>query len=174
MIDGAVSIRSSEPVQVGQFLLGQNLRNPPLPRGDPGLTILVPQEQFRLEYVFVTPSSYVPTVNGQSWVLVSREPGVAITLDGAPIEAESNTAMPADFLMQQMAWREALDEAQDEDELDVLAQQVRSQRRQMLESVGECIDVRRDFAAAAQQVRALMFIERFAEEVDRRLDALGQ
>jgi hypothetical protein len=88
MIDGAVSIRSSEPVQVGQFLLGQNLRNPPLPRGDPGLTILVPQEQFRLEYVFVTPSSYVPTVNGQSWVLVSREPGVAITLDGALVEAE--------------------------------------------------------------------------------------
>ena len=34
-------------------------------------------------------------------------------LRGAPIEAESNTAMPAAFLMQQMAWREALDEAAD-------------------------------------------------------------
>ena len=33
---------------------------------------------------------------------------------GAPIDAESNTAMPRDFLMQQMAWREALDEARDE------------------------------------------------------------
>lgn len=88
MIDGAVSIRASEPVQVGQFLLGQNLRNPPLERGDPGLTILVPQEQFRREYVFVTPSSYVPTVNGQSYVLISREPGVAITLDGEEVDAE--------------------------------------------------------------------------------------
>ena len=28
--------------------------------------------------------------------------------------------------------------------------------------------------AAAQQVRALMFIERFAADVDRRLEALGQ
>lgn len=88
MIDGAVSIRASAPVQVGQFMLGQNVRTPPLERGDPGLTIVVPQEQFRREYVFVTPRSYAPTVNGQSWVLVSREPGVAITLDGAAIETE--------------------------------------------------------------------------------------
>jgi len=34
-------------------------------------------------------------------------------LQGAPINAENNTAMPAAFLMQQMAWREALDEAHD-------------------------------------------------------------
>lgn len=88
MLEGPVSIASSEPVQVGQLLLGQNYRNPPLPRGDPGMTILVPAEQFRREYVFVTPSSYVATVNGQSWVLVSREPGVAISLDGAPVEAD--------------------------------------------------------------------------------------
>ncbi|MDO4769981.1 MAG: Fe-S protein assembly co-chaperone HscB, partial [Brachymonas sp.] len=32
-------------------------------------------------------------------------------LNGQAIEAESNTAMPADFLMQQMQWREELDEA---------------------------------------------------------------
>ena len=32
-------------------------------------------------------------------------------LRGAPINAENNTAMPAAFLMQQMEWREALDEA---------------------------------------------------------------
>jgi hypothetical protein len=32
-------------------------------------------------------------------------------LGGAPINAENNTAMPAEFLMQQMEWREALDEA---------------------------------------------------------------
>jgi hypothetical protein len=88
MLFGPVSIRASEPVQVAQFLLGQNFRNPPLPRGDPGMTILVPQEQFRREYVFVTPSSYVPRVNGQSWVLVSREPGVAVTLDGELVDAD--------------------------------------------------------------------------------------
>uniref|UniRef100_UPI0032B262A3 Fe-S protein assembly co-chaperone HscB n=1 Tax=uncultured Aquincola sp. TaxID=886556 RepID=UPI0032B262A3 len=34
-------------------------------------------------------------------------------LRGAPINAENNTAMPAAFLMQQMEWREALDDAGD-------------------------------------------------------------
>ncbi|HEY8357226.1 MAG TPA: Fe-S protein assembly co-chaperone HscB, partial [Ramlibacter sp.] len=43
-------------------------------------------------------------------------------LRGAPIAAESNTAMPAAFLMEQMEWREALDEADGEPALDVLAQ----------------------------------------------------
>lgn len=88
MIEGPVSIAATQPIQVGQILLGQNIENPPLERGDPALTMLVPQEQFRTEYVFVTPSSYVATTGGQSWLLVSREPGVAITLDGAPLEAE--------------------------------------------------------------------------------------
>jgi molecular chaperone HscB len=32
-------------------------------------------------------------------------------LNGAPVNAENNTAMPAAFLMQQMQWREALEEA---------------------------------------------------------------
>src|SRR6188768_488702 len=47
-------------------------------------------------------------------------------IHGAPIEAESNTAMPADFLMQQMQWREALDEADGIDNLDEIAAQASS------------------------------------------------
>lgn len=86
LIEGPLSIESSEPVQVAQLLLGQNLRQPPLPRGDPALTILVPEEQFRVEYVFLTPRSYVRTVNGQSWVLVSRAPGATIVLDGETVD----------------------------------------------------------------------------------------
>lgn len=95
-------------------------------------------------------------------------------LHGAPIEAESNTAMPHEFLLQQMAWRESLEEAGGEDELDALVHEVHGRRRQMLDELGICIDERHDFPAAAQVVRALMFIERFAQDVDRRLDALGQ
>ena len=39
-------------------------------------------------------------------------------LHGAPILAEDNTAMPAAFLMQQMEWREALEEAGTAAQLD--------------------------------------------------------
>ena len=95
-------------------------------------------------------------------------------LGGAPIGAEDNTAMPAAFLMQQMEWREALDEAQGASDIDALDAQVRAARQQALARCGELLDVAQDCAAAAAQVRALMFIERFARDIDRRLEQLGQ
>lgn len=95
-------------------------------------------------------------------------------MNGAPVQAENNTAMPADFLMQQMSWREELEEAGDASALDALQQQVQSARARALSSLDWLIDEKGDYPAAAQQVRALMFIERFSTELDERLDRLGQ
>jgi molecular chaperone HscB len=95
-------------------------------------------------------------------------------LRGAPISAESNTAMPPEFLVQQMEWREALDEASSEDALEDLSAQVNERRREMLAGIGQLLDLEGDAPAAAQQVRALMFIERFAADVEARLAQLGQ
>jgi molecular chaperone HscB len=47
-------------------------------------------------------------------------------------------------------------------------------RQQALARCGELLDGAQDYAAAAAQVRALMFIERFARDIDRRLEQLGQ
>ncbi len=93
---------------------------------------------------------------------------------GAPIAAESNTAMPAEFLVEQMEWREALDEAGSEEALDALSRRVRTRRQDMLARIGQLLDLEGDAPAAAQQVRALMFIERFAHDVESRLAQLGQ
>jgi len=95
-------------------------------------------------------------------------------LNGAAIEAENNTAMPTAFLMQQMEWREALDDARDIDDVDKLLQQVTDHRRTALAQLEATLDRDHDFIAAAQQVRALMFVERFAHDIDARLEALGQ
>jgi molecular chaperone HscB len=95
-------------------------------------------------------------------------------LNGVPLEAEKNTAMPANFLMQQMAWRESLEEAGGEAELDALHDEVMAARKQMLAQLAATLDDQKDWHAAAQQVRALMFVERFAHDVEQRLDALGQ
>ena len=95
-------------------------------------------------------------------------------LNGAPINAENNTAMPAGFLIQQMEWREALDEAHTVDDVDALVQQVTDHRRAALTQLEATLDRDHDSAAAAQQVRALMFVERFAHDIDQRLEALGQ
>jgi molecular chaperone HscB len=91
---------------------------------------------------------------------------------GAAIDAERNTAMPREFLMQQMAWREALDEARDSATVEALGEQVAQHERALLQQLQQQLDVRGDSAAAAAQVRALMFVARFRQDVESRLETL--
>jgi molecular chaperone HscB len=95
-------------------------------------------------------------------------------LRGAPIDAERNTAMPSAFLMTQMQWREALEEADGTAAVQALHDDVARERARWLARVAASLDEQGDAQAAAEGVRALMFIERFAEDVERRLEALGQ
>ncbi len=95
-------------------------------------------------------------------------------LRGAPIDTGNNTAMPVDFLAGQMAWREALDEAVTEADLDALNDELNLARHQSLQRIGQLLDEENDAKAASQQVRSLMFIERFGQDVESRLDQLGQ
>ena len=89
-------------------------------------------------------------------------------LGGQPINTESNTAMPADFLMQQMQWREMLEEAEGPAALQVLAHEVQQAQHAALQTLEQTIDQQQDYAAAAQQVRRLMFLRRFALDVQAR------
>ena len=93
-------------------------------------------------------------------------------LHGAPVQAENNTAMPAAFLMQQMAWREALDETHTEPALEALMAEVQSARAQCLTELTRMIDEAGDYMQAVGQVRAMMFMDRFATEVRHQLDKL--
>lgn len=89
-------------------------------------------------------------------------------INGASIDAESNTAMPAAFLTHQMQWREDLDDvraAADKTRLQALVDDVEVVRTDTLEQLGTTLDQRRDFPAAAALVRQLMFIERFRDEL---------
>jgi molecular chaperone HscB len=95
-------------------------------------------------------------------------------LHGAPIRAEDNTAMPPAFLMQQMEWREALDDAATASAIDALQAEVDAARARALSALDWLIDEKGDYPQAAQQVRALMFVARFAQDIDRRRELLGQ
>ena len=101
-----------------------------------------------------------------------RRAAYVCELNGAPIQAENNTAMPAAFLMQQMQWREALDDAHDLAQLEALHDEVQHAHQANLQQCGHLIDGAHDFGAAAQQVRALMFIERFLRDIEDRLDQI--
>ena len=91
-------------------------------------------------------------------------------LAGVPVQSESNTAMPGAFLMQQMQWREALDEADSADEVEALSDEVQADRKARLARVTQLLDVDQNALQAAQEVRALMFIDRLLEEIDARLE----
>ncbi len=93
-------------------------------------------------------------------------------LRGAPIDAERNTAMPPAFLMQQMEWREALDDATTLAAVEALDAEVAAAERTLLAELQRLLDDAGDMPAAAAQVRALMFVRRFREDIDRRLEAL--
>lgn len=95
-------------------------------------------------------------------------------LRGVPLLANENTRMPTSFLMEQMAWREALDEAKGLAETQAIDTEVLGREAALLADVQRLLDVDNDTAAAAEQVRALMFIARFRADIDRRLEALGQ
>jgi molecular chaperone HscB len=85
---------------------------------------------------------------------------------GVPIAAESNTAMPPAFLLQQMEWREALDDARaDPEALAGLRATMHAERDELLAALGRAIDDTHDYVQAAALVRQLMFIDRFAAEV---------
>ncbi len=94
---------------------------------------------------------------------------------GQPIDAESNTAMPAEFLMQQMQWREELDEARggDSGAARALAREVEQRRSEVLARVASALDERHDFADAAAGVRELHFIDRFRDELAAHLDGVA-
>jgi molecular chaperone HscB len=97
-------------------------------------------------------------------------------LAGVSVQAENNTAMPGAFLMQQMQWREALEEAVTLADVEALAAEVSGQRKVRLARVASLLDVAAPEAAAvqqaAQEVRALMFIDRLTEDIDARLERL--
>ncbi|ARP94585.1 Fe-S protein assembly co-chaperone HscB [Bordetella genomosp. 13] len=85
---------------------------------------------------------------------------------GVDLQAESNTAMEPAFLMQQMEWREKLDEARDDPAAAAeLRGELEQARAQMRGTLVELLDVRGDTAQAGLKVREWMFIERLAQEL---------
>ncbi|HEX5130154.1 MAG TPA: Fe-S protein assembly co-chaperone HscB [Usitatibacter sp.] len=95
-----------------------------------------------------------------------------LSLKGFDTGEESNTAMPPDFLMQQMEWREAVAEAAaagDSARLEVLREELREERGGMLRMLERALDADANYDAGCSLVRKLRFIEKLDEEIDEAL-----
>jgi molecular chaperone HscB len=98
-----------------------------------------------------------------------------LTLHGVDTQEESNTSMPTDFLMQQMEWREALEEAKQAKDgavLEGLEQRVQHTVRELHQELARDLDDTHDYAAASGIVRKLKFLEKLAEEIGSAFDEL--
>jgi molecular chaperone HscB len=93
-------------------------------------------------------------------------------LRGVAVDAERNTAMPAAFLMQQMAWREGLEEASSLAAVEALDAEMAAEERKMQAELTRLLDEENNATAAAAQVRALMFLARFRQDIENRLETL--
>ena len=95
-------------------------------------------------------------------------------LHGVDAKLETNTAMPSAFLMKQMEWRENLDErAEDLPALESMMEEVESSRQATLLEITQAIDHAKNFERAAELLRGLLFIDKFALELDDAIAALA-
>lgn len=98
-------------------------------------------------------------------------------LRGIDLQADSNTAMPADFLMEQMEWREAVEDARhggNLHELERLHQRLRQSLTDRYTDAAALLDRDGDLGSAAECVRKLMFLERLLSEIDDALATLDE
>jgi len=88
-------------------------------------------------------------------------------LHGVDAKLETNTAMPTAFLMKQMEWRESLDEqSEDLPALEALMAEVEESKSETMTEITQAIDGAKNYARAAELLRGLLFIDKFAVELD--------
>lgn len=105
----------------------------------------------------------------------ARRARYLLLLRGTDTREESNTSMPAEFLVAQMEWREIIQEAvaaRDTAELDKLQLRLQHETRALQEQLAAKIDAEHDYGAAAEIARKLKFFERLAEEIGSAFDTI--
>lgn len=98
-------------------------------------------------------------------------------LSGQDVGAENNTAMPTDFLIEQMEWREAVAEARaagEHHELEHLHHRLKHDIGERYDELAKLLDERHDLVAAADRVRRLMFLDKLLFEIDDAIAALEE
>ncbi len=98
-----------------------------------------------------------------------------LKLNGVDTQEEANTAMPMDFLIAQMELREAVVEAVQVRDVDVLTELesgMQAETNELERQLAAKIDGDRNFAGAAELVRKLRFMEKLAEEIADAYDEI--
>ena len=96
-----------------------------------------------------------------------------LQLRGVDPELETNTAMPSEFLVEQISWRERIEAGSEEPEaLLQLRAGLRDESGKIYEKLHGQLDEGRDDKAASETTRVLMFYQKLDEEIDDKLAEL--
>ncbi|MBK7356418.1 Fe-S protein assembly co-chaperone HscB [Propionivibrio sp.] len=91
------------------------------------------------------------------------------------VGAENNLAMPTDFLIEQMEWRETVADARaarDLHELERLHHRLKHDIGEIYDELAVTFDEQQDLVQSADRVRRLMFLEKLLFEIDDAIAAL--
>lgn len=91
-----------------------------------------------------------------------------LKLQGIDALDATNTKMAPAFLVQQMEWREAIDDARaarSVDALDTLSGELRAAHRRIETRLGELLDAEKDYEGAREAVRQLRFMDKLIAEI---------
>ncbi len=98
-----------------------------------------------------------------------------LEMNGIDVGSETNTAMPPEFLLQQMELRETLEQALTDRKIDALERiqnDLSNEKHLLEEQIKQAVDADRDLSAASGLVRKLMFLEKFGAEIATAYDRL--
>ena len=90
-------------------------------------------------------------------------------------QEETNTAMPMDFLMAQMEWREQISDAKSSQNLEALenlANEMQAEIQALESKLGVQIDAQQDYSNAAVSVRKLRFMEKLEQEIGDAIESI--
>ena len=88
---------------------------------------------------------------------------------------EKNTQMPADFLMQQMEWREAMEDAKaakNVGDLEHLLAEMQLDAKNLQANLVDLIDTQKDYKAATDATRKLIFIDKVCADIHKAIEYL--
>ena len=98
-----------------------------------------------------------------------------LSLQGIDAIKETNTHMPADFLMQQMEWREAIDDAKSANDvaaLESLLNEMQQAAKALQTQLTSLMDDKKDYVLATDVTRKLIFIDKVSADIDKIIELL--
>ena len=98
-----------------------------------------------------------------------------LSLQGIDAVKETNTHMPADFLMQQMEWREAIDDAKNASDiaaLENLLSEMQQAAKGLQTQLISLIDEKNDYVLATDVTRKLIFMDKVSADIYKIIELL--